>query len=93
MAEGPASGLLDTCTYIDLGLLDPDVLPLVPEISAVTTAELHQGVAMATDETERAARTEKLSAAVADFEPLRGTGRSWPRSSRRGGVRGRGGWT
>lgn len=70
MAERPASGVLDTCTYIDLGLIDPQTLPRVPEISAVTMAELHQGVAMATDEAERAARTEKLSAAVADFEPL-----------------------
>jgi predicted nucleic acid-binding protein len=64
------SGVLDTCAYIDLDVLDPAALPATPEITAVTLAELHQGVAMATDPTERAARTEKLGAAVADFEPL-----------------------
>ena len=33
-------------------------------------AELHQGVAMAKDAASRAARTEKLGAAIVDFEPL-----------------------
>ena len=33
-------------------------------------AELHQGVAMAKDVTSRAARTEKLGAAIVEFEPL-----------------------
>lgn len=70
MAERHRSGVLDTCTYIDLGVLDPEVLPAVPEITAVTMAELHQGVAMATDPSVRAARTEKLAAAIVDFEPL-----------------------
>lgn len=70
VAERPASGVLDTCTYIDLGLLDPAVLPEVPELTAVTMAELHQGVAMARDAASRAARTEKLGAAIVDFEPL-----------------------
>ncbi|WP_086663992.1 type II toxin-antitoxin system VapC family toxin [Lentzea kentuckyensis] len=70
MAERPESGVLDTCAYIDLGLLDPAVLPEIPELTAVTMAELHQGVAMATDAASRAARTEKLGAAIADFEPL-----------------------
>jgi predicted nucleic acid-binding protein len=65
-----ASGVLDTRTYIDLDLIDPANLPTTPEITAVTTAELHQGVALAKDAASRAARTEKLSAAVADFEPL-----------------------
>lgn len=64
------SGVLDTCTYIDLGLLDPADLPAIPEITTITLAELHQGVAMAKDETARAARMEKLGAAVADFDPL-----------------------
>nr|WP_203950242.1 type II toxin-antitoxin system VapC family toxin [Microbispora rosea] len=64
------SGVLDTCTYIDLGLLDPADLPAVPEITTITLAELHQSVAMAKDEAARAARMEKLGAAVADFDPL-----------------------
>lgn len=62
--------MLDTCTYIDLGLLDPAALPKVPELTAVTMAELHQGVAMAKDAAVRAARTEKLGAAIVDFAPL-----------------------
>ena len=49
MAECHRSGVLDTCTYIDLDLLDPKALPTVPEITAVTMAELQQGVAMAKD--------------------------------------------
>ncbi|EME65119.1 hypothetical protein H074_00627 [Amycolatopsis decaplanina DSM 44594] len=62
--------MLDTCTYIDLGLLDPAALPKIPELTAVTMAELHQGVAMAKDAAVRAARTEKLGAAIVDFAPL-----------------------
>ncbi|MER6423428.1 PIN domain-containing protein [Streptomyces sp. NPDC001137] len=42
----------------------------MPELTAVTFAELQQGVAMAKDPAVRAARMEKLGAAVADFEPL-----------------------
>jgi len=64
------SGVLDTCAFIDLDVVDPAALPIIPEITAVTLAELHQGVAMARDVAIRAARTEKLAAAVADFEAL-----------------------
>ncbi|MGW5349448.1 type II toxin-antitoxin system VapC family toxin [Streptomyces sp. NPDC004031] len=70
MAERHQSGVLDTCTYIDLGLLDASDLPHAPELTAVTLAELQQGVAMAKDPATRAARMEKLGAAVADFDPL-----------------------
>jgi toxin FitB len=70
MPEGHRSGVLDTSAYIDLGVTDPADLPAVPEITAITLAELHQGVAMAQDAASRAARTEVLGAAVADFEPL-----------------------
>ncbi|MEU1433199.1 type II toxin-antitoxin system VapC family toxin [Streptomyces sp. NPDC005786] len=62
--------MLDTCTYIDLDLLRPEDLPAFPALTAVTMAELQQGVAMAGDPAVRAARMEKLGAAVADFEPL-----------------------
>ena len=62
--------MLDTCAYIDLDVLDPAALPAIPEITAVTLAELHQGVVMAKDAATRAARTEKLGAAVADFAVL-----------------------
>jgi len=64
------SGVLDTGVYIDLALLDPAALPVTPELRAITIAELHQGVAMARDATSRAARTEKLGAAIVEFEPL-----------------------
>ena len=64
------SGILDTCTYIDLDQLDPESLPVVPDITAITMAELHQGVAMAKNAITRAARTELLGAAIVDFDPL-----------------------
>ncbi|MDN5931919.1 MAG: type II toxin-antitoxin system VapC family toxin [Pseudonocardia sp.] len=69
-AGRPPAGVLDTCTYLDLATLDPAGLPAVPELTAVTLAELHQGVAMASDATVRAARTEQLGAAILDFVPL-----------------------
>ena len=70
MTDRHESGVLDTSVYIDLALLDPTVLPVMPELTAITMAELHQGVAMATDAASRAARTEKLGAAIVEFEPL-----------------------
>jgi predicted nucleic acid-binding protein len=70
VAERRESGVLDTCVYIDLGVLDPAVLPVVPEITSITMAELHQGLAMAKSAAIRAARTELLGAAIVDFEPL-----------------------
>lgn len=70
VAERHESGVLDTCSYIDLAVLDPAVLPVIPEITAITMAELHQGVAMARDTVTRAARTEVLGAAIVEFDPL-----------------------
>jgi predicted nucleic acid-binding protein len=62
--------VIDTCVYIDLDEISPADLPAFPELTAITLAELHQGVAMAKDQASRAARMEKLGAAVVDFEPL-----------------------
>jgi hypothetical protein len=70
VAERYESGVLDTCVFVDLDVLDPALLPAVPEIAAITTAELHQGLAMAKSAAVRAARTEKLSVAIVDFTPL-----------------------
>ncbi|MYT95958.1 MULTISPECIES: twitching motility protein PilT [unclassified Streptomyces] len=70
MAERHRVGVLDTSTYIDLDLLEPERLPALPALTAISLAELQQGVAMAGDPLVRAARMEKLGAAVADFEPL-----------------------
>lgn len=64
------AGVLDTCVYIDLALLNPAELPAVPELTAITFAELQQGVSMARDPATRAARLEVLGAAMADFDPL-----------------------
>ena len=69
-SERPESGVLDTCTYVDLDLLDPAALPQIPELTAITMAELHQGIAMAKDAATQAIRAEKLGAAIVAFEPL-----------------------
>jgi len=66
----PASGVLDTSVYLHLDVLDPSVLPEIPELTAIAVAELHQGVAVATDAEARARRTEQLAAAIVDFPPL-----------------------
>lgn len=70
MPEHHTSGVLDTCTFIDLPSLDPEVLPDYPEITSVTMAELQQGAAMAQDPVARAARTERLQLAAVDFVAL-----------------------
>lgn len=70
MPERPESGVLDTCTYIDIHSLNPEDLPREPELTAITLAELHQGVTFARDGAARAARTEQLGAALVEFDPL-----------------------
>jgi toxin FitB len=70
MSTDRSAGVLDTCTYIDLPVLEEDALPVHPELTAISLAELQQGVAMAKDPFTRAARSEVLGAAVAEFEPL-----------------------
>lgn len=70
MPDRHPSGILDTCTYIDLDRINPDQLPELPELTAMTMAELQQGVALARDGVVRAARVEKLAAAIAEFDPL-----------------------
>jgi len=62
--------LIDTCVFIDLARFDVLQLPDLVEISAVTVAELGQGVELAGSAVTRAARSEKLAAALRDFEPL-----------------------
>lgn len=62
--------MLDTCVYIDLDLVDRSVVPVRSSLTAITMAELHKGVATAKDAATRAARTERLGAALAAFEPL-----------------------
>nr|WP_238355569.1 VapC toxin family PIN domain ribonuclease [Kribbella sandramycini] len=50
--------------------MEADDLPEYPELTAVTMAELQQGVVMAKDPFSRAARGEVLGAAMAEFDPL-----------------------
>jgi predicted nucleic acid-binding protein len=70
VADQHEMGVLDTCVYIDLDLLEPTQLPAVSELTAISMAELHQGLAAAKNSAVRASRTEKLGAAIADFTPL-----------------------
>ena len=64
-------GLLDTSTLLLLPrITDPNLLPDVPLISAITLAELSVGPLVTNDETERAHRLAHLQQAEADFEPL-----------------------
>lgn len=66
-----ARGLLDTSTVIRLPhLSDPTVLPLEPEISTITLAELTVGPLVAASEEERTARQAHLQQAESDFDPL-----------------------
>ena len=69
-SQRPRYGVLDTCIWVDLERFDPVVLPVEPDLTAVTMAELHQGVAMTTDPTLRATRTERLATAIISFTPL-----------------------
>ncbi|HVW41551.1 MAG TPA: type II toxin-antitoxin system VapC family toxin [Amycolatopsis sp.] len=62
--------MLDTCVLLDLPSLDLAVLPKSSEITAITLAELHQGVAAAKDPTARTARTEELGFALVSFDAL-----------------------
>ncbi|MFI5607491.1 type II toxin-antitoxin system VapC family toxin [Amycolatopsis sp. NPDC051903] len=62
--------MLDTCTYIELHALDPQVLPRFPQLTAVTMAELHQGVVMTADPATKSLRNEQLGAAIVEFDPL-----------------------
>ena len=49
---------------------DPSALPIEPQITAVTLAELSVGPLISTDAAERAARQAHLQQAEADFDPL-----------------------
>jgi predicted nucleic acid-binding protein len=70
MSDRSPVGVLDTCTYIDLLVLDVADLPQRSELTSISLAELHQGVEMAKDPFTRAARAEVLSSAVKVFDPL-----------------------
>ncbi|MGM1065672.1 type II toxin-antitoxin system VapC family toxin [Saccharothrix sp. Mg75] len=76
MSERRPSGVLDTCVYIDLAKLDRATLPRSSELTAITLAELHQGITAAKDSVSQAVRAERLGVAIANFEPLPFDGRA-----------------
>jgi len=64
-------GLLDTCAVVDLPkLAAAQRLPAEAAVSAITLAELAQGVAMAKDPTDIMARSQLLSEIESRFDPL-----------------------
>jgi tRNA(fMet)-specific endonuclease VapC len=66
-----SEGLLDTSTLLLLPRIeDPNVLPEVPLISAITLAELSVGPLVTDDASERVRRTAQVQQAEADFEPI-----------------------
>ena len=64
------SGLLDTSVVIDLDLIDPDMLPLLVGVSAITMAELAAGPTATQDLAERARSQDRLQRAEAAFEAI-----------------------
>lgn len=64
------TGLLDTSILVLLDRLDAGVLPVEPEISAVSLAELSVGPLSTSDPTERAIRQVRLQEVEAAFTPL-----------------------
>jgi predicted nucleic acid-binding protein len=69
MAE-PSRGLLDTSVVIDLGEIDPRLLPDDSAIASITLAELAAGPHATTDEEERARRQDRLHWAAATWDAL-----------------------
>lgn len=68
--ETPSRGLIDTSVLIDLGRIDPVLLPESLAVSAITMAELAAGPHATDDPAERARRQDRLQRAEATFVPL-----------------------
>jgi predicted nucleic acid-binding protein len=66
----PTRGVLDTSVVIDLGIIDPALLPDETCIAAVTLAELAAGPHAAVSDDERARRQDRLQWAAATWDPL-----------------------
>lgn len=74
-AFDPSAGLLDTNILILRRWIDPEALPAMTSISAVTLAELSAGVHLVEGDDraardERARRTEVLQRAESEFDPI-----------------------
>jgi len=63
-------GLLDTCVVIDLPQYDPEDLPDVAHVSAITMAELSYGVALAKSPVDVATRSQVFANTKAWITPL-----------------------
>ena len=63
-------GLLDTSVLIDHPTIDPGSLPDESAIAAISLAELAAGPHATRDESERAARQDRLQWAAATWDPL-----------------------
>ena len=66
----PTHGILDTSVVIDLGEIDPKLLPDDSAIAAVTLAELAAGPHATSDEEERARRQDRLLWAASTWDAL-----------------------
>ncbi len=66
----PGRGLLDTSVVIDHDRVDPERLPEMSAISAVTLAELAAGPHATDDADERARRQDRLQWAAGTWDPL-----------------------
>jgi predicted nucleic acid-binding protein len=70
VVEQRERGLLDTSVVIDLESLDPQQLPVLSVVSAITMAELASGPHAASDREESSRRQDRLQRAEAVFDPL-----------------------
>lgn len=70
MPDRLVRGLLDTSVLVDLGRIDPALLPVDVSISALSLAELTVGALATDDATERARRQDRLQRVEALFDPL-----------------------
>jgi predicted nucleic acid-binding protein len=66
----PTRGVLDTSVVIDLGEIDPKLLPDDSAIATVTLAELAAGPHATHDEEERARRQDRLLWAASTWDAL-----------------------
>jgi hypothetical protein len=63
-------GLIDTSVAVDLTTIEPEKLPPIIAVSALTLAELVVGPASTDDELKRARQQQRLQYVEANVEPL-----------------------
>lgn len=70
MTDRHPLGVLDTSVVVDLGQLDPVVLPIASAVTTLTLAELSVGPLSTDDPDERIQRQARLQRAEAELAPL-----------------------